>query len=184
MCFSHSLKFLFLISFFFGRVLFESVTYNLYRLLFMCTEDSILHTFCSKLRTFQVARNLSKVAQSMITCYYFRKWATYRVSHVEVCKVNHLWGVEGSISLLNYDAYIVGSRGLEIWVSSTSFQESNIGWPQQPLNYQISVKIGFLMIHSGIGHLGARDDPTIRLSNFFDEMRLSSSLKPLRLLRL
>ena len=122
--FSHSLKFLFLISF--GRVLFESVTYNLYRLLFMCTEDSILHTFCSKLRTFQVARNLSKVAQSMITCYYFRKWATYRVSHVEVCKVNHLWGVEGSISLLNYDAYIVGSRGLEIWVSSTSFQESNI----------------------------------------------------------
>ena len=28
--------------------------------------------------------------------------------------------------------FIVGSGGLEIWVSSTSFQKSNIGWPQQP----------------------------------------------------
>ena len=28
--------------------------------------------------------------------------------------------------------FIVGSGGLEIWVSSTSFQKSNIDWPQQP----------------------------------------------------
>ena len=28
---------------------------------------------------------------------------------------------------------LVGSGGLEIWVSSTSFQESNRGWPQKPL---------------------------------------------------
>ena len=28
--------------------------------------------------------------------------------------------------------FIVGLRGLEIWVSSTSFQKSNMGWPQQP----------------------------------------------------
>ena len=27
---------------------------------------------------------------------------------------------------------LVASWGLEIWVSSTSFQKSNIGWPQQP----------------------------------------------------
>ena len=27
---------------------------------------------------------------------------------------------------------LVASGGLEIWVSSTSFQKSNIGWPQQP----------------------------------------------------
>jgi hypothetical protein len=32
--------------------------------------------------------------------------------------------------------------------------------------------------------LGARYDPTIRISNFFGEMRLLRSLKPLRLLRL
>jgi hypothetical protein len=32
--------------------------------------------------------------------------------------------------------------GVEIYVSSTRFQKSNIGWPQQPLkeSYQISVK--------------------------------------------
>ena len=35
-----------------------------------------------------------------------------------------------------------------------------------------------------IGHFGARNDPTIRISNFFDEMRLSRSLRLLRLLRL
>ena len=29
--------------------------------------------------------------------------------------------------------YLVSSRGLEIWVSSTSFQKSNKGWPQKPL---------------------------------------------------
>ena len=30
------------------------------------------------------------------------------------------------------------------------------------------------------GHFGARNDPTIRISNFFDEMRLSRSLRLLR----
>ena len=28
--------------------------------------------------------------------------------------------------------YIAGSGGLEICVSSTSFQKNDIGWPQQP----------------------------------------------------
>ena len=55
---------------------------------------------------------------------------------------------------------LVGSRGLEIWVSSNSFQKSNISWPEQP--------------------------PTKRVSNisifFWDEMRLSRSLRPLRFL--
>ena len=45
---------------------------------------------------------------------------------------------------------LVGSGGLEIWVSSTSFQKSNIDWPQQPpiekvlkfsKNFHDSVKI-------------------------------------------
>ena len=35
-----------------------------------------------------------------------------------------------------------------------------------------------------IGDLGARDDPTIRLKKKIDEMKLSRSLRPLRLLRL
>ena len=32
---------------------------------------------------------------------------------------------------------LVGSGGLDIWVSSTSFQKSNIGWPQQPLTERV-----------------------------------------------
>ena len=36
---------------------------------------------------------------------------TYRVSHIEVCKVNQLWGIEESIVLLNHDAQWVQ----EVW---------------------------------------------------------------------
>ena len=35
-------------------------------------------------------------------------------------------------SLLLLTSVLVASGGLEIWVSSTSFQKSNIDWPQQP----------------------------------------------------
>ena len=33
---------------------------------------------------------------------------------------------------------IVASRGLEICVSSTSFQKNDIGWPQQPPTERVS----------------------------------------------
>ena len=86
---------------------------------------------------------------------------------------------------------LAGSGGLDIWVSSTNFQKSNIGWPQQPPTERvsnISEKLDFWQSipkkGSGIGHLGARNVPTIRVSKNFDEMRLSRSLRPLRLLRL
>ena len=32
---------------------------------------------------------------------------------------------------------LAGSGGLDIWVSSTNFQKSNIGWPQQPLTERV-----------------------------------------------
>ena len=41
---------------------------------------------------------------------------------------------------------LVASGGLEFCVSSTSFQKSNIGWPQQPLTEKtsdISEKLDF-----------------------------------------
>ena len=86
---------------------------------------------------------------------------------------------------------LVASGGVDIWVSSTSFQKSNIGWPQQPPKERvpdISKKLDFwwfiLQKGTSFDHLGARDDLTIRISNFFDEMRLLRSLRPLRLLRL
>ena len=56
---------------------------------------------------------------------------TYRVSHSETSYSKWLWGVEGSIIFLE-SWCLVASGGLGIWLSSTSFQKSNIGWPQQP----------------------------------------------------
>ena len=54
-----------------------------------------------------------------------------------------------------------------------------MGWPQQPLTEKvpdISKKLDFLISipqkGTSIGHFGARDDRAIRISNFFDEMRL------------
>ena len=82
---------------------------------------------------------------------------------------------------------LVGSRGLEIWVASISFQKSNIGWPHQPPTERVSVKLDFWWSISqkgtGISHSGARDDLIIRLNKICDEMRLLKSLRPLRLLR-
>ena len=85
---------------------------------------------------------------------------------------------------------LVASRGVEICVSSTSFQKNDIGWPQQPLTERvsdISKKLDFWwsIPHkwTNIGHFGARDDQNIRISKFFDEMRLLRSLRPLRLSR-
>jgi len=46
---------------------------------------------------------------------------------------------------------LVASGGLHFCVSSTSFQNIDIGWPQQPLTEgvsDISEKMGFLMIHA------------------------------------
>ena len=68
---------------------------------------------------------------------------------------------------------LVALRDLEIWVSSTSFQKSNIDWPQQPLTKKvsdISKKMHFWWSipqkGTGFDHLSARDDPTIRISIF------------------
>ena len=87
--------------------------------------------------------------------------------------------------------WLVASGGLGIWASSTSFQKSIIGWPQQPPNERVpdtSKKLdswwSIPQKGTDFDNLGARDDLTIRISNFFDEMRLSRSLRPLRLLRL
>ena len=104
-------------------------------------------------------------------------------------KVNASWGRR----IYNFLELwcLVGSGGLDIWDSSTSFQKSNIDWPQQPPTESVSDISNKLVFWWSIpqkgtdfDHLGARDDPTIRISKFFDEMRLSRSLRPLRLLRL
>ena len=64
--------------------------------------------------------------------------------------------------------------GLGIWVSSTNFWKSNIGWPQQPPSERvpyISEKLGLWWSISqrmtSIGHFGAIDDQTIRIRIFF-----------------
>ena len=72
---------------------------------------------------------------------------------------------------------------LDICVSSTSFQKmiSASLNSLQLKEYQVVVKNW--KKRTGIGQLGARDDQTIMISNFFDEMRLSRSLRLLRPLR-
>ena len=118
-------------------------------------------------------------------------------SNMHIQGISH-WSVQSKSALRGRRIHnftklwcLVGSRGLEIWVLSPSFQKSNIGWPQQPPTERvpnISEKLDFWwsIPQKGtvIGHLGAGDDHTIRINKFFDEMRLSRSLRPLKLLRL
>ena len=48
-------------------------------------------------------KRLSVQAIQQVFDYFLGKFI-YRVSYIEECKVNQLWGVEGSIILLFYDA--------------------------------------------------------------------------------
>ena len=82
-------------------------------------------------------------------------------------------------------------RGATIWVSSTSFQKSNIAWPQQPPTEKvpnISEKLDFWWSipqkGTSIGHFGARDDQTIMIRNFLEEIGLVRLVRPMRLPRL
>ena len=85
----------------------------------------------------------------------------------------------------------VYSRDAAIWVSSISFQKSNIAWPQQPPTEKvpnISEKLDFWWSipqkGTSIGHFGARDDQTIMIRNFLEEIGLVRLVRPMRLPRL
>ena len=82
----------------------------------------------------------------------------------------------------------VYSRGAVIWVSSISFLKSNISWPQQPPTAKIqniSEKLDFWWSipqqGTSNGHFGARDDQTIMIRNFLEDIGL---VRPMRLPRL
>ena len=69
---------------------------------------------------------------------------------------------------------LMGSGGVDFCVSSTSFQKSTVGWPQQSPTERvsnISEKLDFLWSiqqkGTGIGYLGTRDDAMIMLSIFW-----------------
>ena len=40
--------------------------------------------------------------------------------------------------IFNFNSLVACSKGNDIWVLSTSFQKSNIGWPQQPPAERVS----------------------------------------------
>ena len=78
-----------------------------------------------------------------------------------------------------------------IWVLSTSFQKSNIGWPQQPPKERvtnISGKLDFCRSISknrtNIGYFGARNVQTITTKKFFEKIGLWRLVRPVRLKRL
>ena len=84
-------------------------------------------------------------------------------------KIAHL-----QIEIFYFISLITCSEGYEILVLSISFQKSNIGWPQQPPTERVSViseKLDFWWSYpqkgTSMNHLGANNDPTIRISNFF-----------------
>ena len=72
---------------------------------------------------------------------------------------------------------IAGSGGLEIWVSSTRFQKSDIGWPQQPpiekvlkfnMIFHDSTKIKIISKHQNELEFKNLDDSEVLSSDFPD----------------
>ena len=107
----------------------------------------------------------------------------------ELVETKWLWGIVGSIffqirvpcgfmrsgHLSVFNLFLKKYHGL---ASTASDREGII--------YQWKIEFCWSIPQKGaiIGHLGARDDPTIRISKFFDELRLLRSLRPPRSLRL
>ena len=68
--------------------------------------------------------------------------STHRVPHGKVDILNWPWQIK--ICKLDFLKVSVYSWGWGIWVSSTRFKKSNIGWPQQPLTEKVlKFNIGF-----------------------------------------
>ena len=96
------------------------------------------------------------------------------------------WNVKSNLGLTDRNMLVrlclkvsVWSWVLDIWLSSSNFQKSNIDWPQQPLtekmpcigkNLDFWVSIPQKM--TIIGHFGAIDDQIIRIGKFFKEVGL------------
>ena len=59
------------------------------------------------------------------------------VSHIEMNKEN-LALTDRKIEIFNFISYVPYLGDYDIWFLSTSFQKSNIGWPQQPLTERMS----------------------------------------------
>ena len=97
-----------------------------------------------------------------------------------------LWNVSFKLTLTDRNMQVrfclkvsVYSWGYGIWVSSTSFQKSNIGWPQQPPTEMvpyISESLDFWWTipqkMTNTGHFDAIDDQTIGIRKFFEKIRL------------
>ena len=108
-----------------------------------------------------------------------------------------LWNVSFKLTLADRNIQVIFCLKVVLkswdWIflgTTTSFQKTNIDWPHQPPTETLSILVknwvfddSFHIKRTGNGHLGASDDQTIRISRFFDEMRLLRSLRPLRLLR-
>ena len=103
-------------------------------------------------------RSVYKISNSCRFCIHFWiKWELWKIFDGKMLGWNHFSGF----------------TRCGIWVSSTSFQKSNIGWPQQPPKERvpdISKKLDFLLSISqkgtGFYHLCASDDLTLRISIF------------------
>ena len=68
---------------------------------------------------------------------------------------------------------LVGSGGLDIWVSSTSFQKSNIGWPQQPLTERV-LKFNMIFPYSTPIFFSSKHQSKAEFKNLNDNELLSS----------
>ena len=79
--------------------------------------------------------------------------------------------------------WMVGSGGFTIWVSSTSFQKSSIGWPQQPPTEKLlkfngifcdSTQNSFFSKHTNKAEFNDMDDSEV-LSSDFPVLRTSAA---------
>ena len=75
--------------------------------------------------------------------------------------------------------WLVGSAALTIWVSSTSFQKSSIGWPQQPPTENV-LKFNVILLDSTQNFFFSKHPNKAEFNDMDDSEVLSSDFSGLR----
>jgi hypothetical protein len=73
----------------------------------------------------------------------------------------------------------MASADLDIWISSTTFQKNNIGWPQQPLTYKVP-KINLIFHDSNKKYLFSKYQNKAEFRDLNDSAVISSDFSGLR----
>ena len=115
----------------------------------------------------------------LMYCDLFKKkwFPNYRVYHSQLVQNKWLWGINNDFVEL---WCLVALGDIEIWVSSTSYKKSDIGWPQQPPTSKKVPKFNLIFHDSNKKYLLSKHQNKVEFRDLDDSAVVSSDFTDLR----